>query len=610
MMQAWRVRAWNWRAGSSALLVAGTLTALAQPVAACGGLFCSQAQPVNQAAERIMFVDNGDGTLTAVVQILYEGPSELFAWVLPVPGVPEVNVSSDQAFMRLQQASNPLYRLQRNVLPCGGPSSAAPGVPAAVGGSAGFAAPPPAGPPVVVRDQGTVGPYDYSVISLVDPNAPADVAVKWLTDNGYDVTAIGPRVLAPYLMKGMNLLAFRLTKGNNEGSIRPIIITYNAERASIPIVPTAVAANDNMGIMVWVVGANRAIPANYKALELNEARLNWFNPNSNYNEVVSDAADEANGQGFVTELAAPTSGLDEVVFSPSDEATWQSIMSQHYPGPVAMLVMLQQVYGAWDGYEDALRKGITLPPGLPFADFQQCPRCYIGQPGVSVIEADVLRALYEDVVKPMIETQRLLSSRPYVTRLYTTMSASEMTLDPEFDFNPDLPDYSNTHVAEQVIECGGTWEITLPQGDKVRGMGRTWPDPTATQPAARRIFEVGTTGAGNTVMDNTAAIAAALAAHNATVTSPMLPTGAAGVAGGAGAGTVGGAPGAGIGGTAGAGTDAGAGIVTPGVLDPSASSEEGCSCALPGGSRAGGNAWLATLGVLGLVVGLRLRRRR
>ena len=40
-----------------------------EPAQACGGFFCSQQAPVNQAAERIVFADNGDGTITAVIQI-------------------------------------------------------------------------------------------------------------------------------------------------------------------------------------------------------------------------------------------------------------------------------------------------------------------------------------------------------------------------------------------------------------------------------------------------------------------------------------------------------------------------------------------------------------
>lgn len=69
-------------------------TMAAQPAAACGGLFCSNQNPVNQAAERIIFSDNPDGTVTAVVEILYDGPSEAFSWLLPVPGIPEVGLSS------------------------------------------------------------------------------------------------------------------------------------------------------------------------------------------------------------------------------------------------------------------------------------------------------------------------------------------------------------------------------------------------------------------------------------------------------------------------------------------------------------------------------------
>src|SRR5690349_5498416 len=96
-------------------LLAGAAAALwTAPAAACGGFFCSQQQPVNQAAERIIFADNGDGTITAVIQILYEGPSENFSWLLPLGSVPEgdeLGVASDVAFTRLQFATNPQFNL-------------------------------------------------------------------------------------------------------------------------------------------------------------------------------------------------------------------------------------------------------------------------------------------------------------------------------------------------------------------------------------------------------------------------------------------------------------------------------------------------------------------
>lgn len=100
------MRALKTAAVALSVMVLGALCAPDQ-AEACGGFFCSQQAPVNQAAERIIFSQNGDGTVTAVVQILYEGPSEEFAWVLPVPGIPDVGVSSDIVFTRLQAATNP-----------------------------------------------------------------------------------------------------------------------------------------------------------------------------------------------------------------------------------------------------------------------------------------------------------------------------------------------------------------------------------------------------------------------------------------------------------------------------------------------------------------------
>src|SRR5262249_2587210 len=86
---------------------------------ACGGFFCNQSQPVNQAAEGIVFADNGDGTTTAVIQIMYDGPSESFSWLLPISSVPDpetgVGVASNVAFQRLQSATNPSYSLTTRV---------------------------------------------------------------------------------------------------------------------------------------------------------------------------------------------------------------------------------------------------------------------------------------------------------------------------------------------------------------------------------------------------------------------------------------------------------------------------------------------------------------
>ena len=523
---------------------------------ACGGLFCSAAMPVNQAAERIIFsYDKPAKQVTAVVEILYQGPSEKFAWVLPVPGIPGVGVSSSAILDRLQAMTNPTYTIQRDFSgACQGANSRG----TADGGTAsGPSSAPGMGPAVSVLAAGSVGPYDYQVI-MVDPTLPdpAQVAINWLQTNLYDVGALGPDVLRPYLQGGMNLIAFRLSKNQSAGSIRPVILSYTSERPMIPIRPTAVAANDDMGILVWVLGAGRAVPSNYASLELNEALIDWFNPATSYNDVVTAAADEAGGRGFVTEMAAPTAtrgfanalyveqggvqnfrqnadglSVPQLVVSVVD--TFATSAPMVFMGPFASRSMSGRV--ALDGVTDVLAKHLVLPPGVTIDDVVAAPRCYFAEfrvPGTFYCEGrqatdatiDVANfdrvAFLTDVealiVKPLEDTAALFARQPYVTRLYTTLSAREMILDPEFDLNPGLPDVDNNHAitlkyAEGCFDINGSWTAEI-QGHLIRGSGTTWPlsVKAQTMPVNRRVLQLSTTGEGMVLADNTATIRAAL----------------------------------------------------------------------------------------------------
>ena len=507
------------------------------PAHACGGLFCAASAPVNQAAERIIFSKNADDTVTAVVQIQYEGPSEEFAWVLPVPGIPEVRVSSDMAFARLQQSSNPSYTFTTEVEGrCkrrrGSDSASSAGVPSADFGGAGGAG-GQGGSGVDILASGSVGPYDYVVIRPdTSFEQVGDIVVQWLTTEGYDVVPPGGNpddiadLLGGYMLDGMNLLAFRLTKGNSTGTIRPIWITYESERPMIPIRPTAVAANDDMGVMVWVLGESRAVPVNYKALELNQVLINWLNGARNYNQVVIAAANQAGGQGFVAERAGPSSDYEDVVLLPFERDDWEALrISTDDLSPIELLRESAWRFRAWDGYRAVLER--HLPDTLDVDDFLACPSC-IEDGAVEIDSLAFIEDLDEDVIEPMVATQELLESRPYVTRLYTTLSAPEMDLDPLFDFNPDLPNVSNLHTARRVIEChrsvyqeDAPTRFELEDGRVVRlHQGDPWPfatDDEDAMPANAQVLALTTSGQGTVVQDNADAISEALSEHNATV---------------------------------------------------------------------------------------------
>ena len=56
-------------------------------------------------------------------------------------------------------------------------------------------------------------------------------------------------------------------------------------------------------------------------------------------------------------------------------------------------------------------------------------------------------------ITPLAETLTVFAGDPYLTRFFTTLSADEMTLDPEFSFNPDLGDQQLERNATLKIDC-------------------------------------------------------------------------------------------------------------------------------------------------------------
>src|ERR671928_78331 len=88
------------------LLLVGAL-AVTPSAHACGGFFCTNV-PVDQAAERIIFAVNDDGTIDAYVQINYTGAPDAFAWVVPVPNPPKLDVVNMTMLRELDRLTQPV----------------------------------------------------------------------------------------------------------------------------------------------------------------------------------------------------------------------------------------------------------------------------------------------------------------------------------------------------------------------------------------------------------------------------------------------------------------------------------------------------------------------
>jgi hypothetical protein len=210
--------------------------------------------------------------------------------------------------------------------------------------------------------------------------------------------------------------------------------------------------------------------------------------------------------------------------------------------------------------------------------------------------------LEKSVITPVKLVQNLVDAQPTLTRMYTTLSADEMTVDPLFTFNAVLPAVSNVHTANRVIECSADvsvsvapWRIELPQGGVIRGVGNqsigTWPAQLAQLPPNFSIVRTGASGTGKVVENNAAAIDDQLTAYNTDVEN-----GTVAMVGTAGAPAAAGRPGV-IGGPAGG--EGGAGQDSP-VAKPDTS---GCNFGR-------GNAPLGATAVAAACVAIVLRRRR
>jgi hypothetical protein len=284
------------------------ITALPSLASACGGFFCGN-QPVDQQAERIVFSVNADGTVTMVVQIQYQGEAADFAWVLPLGDVPDamsLDTFPQAALNALDANSGPQFQF-----PDDPECSAGWELDAAAGGPP---APRSADGGVDVHLRQEVGPFDVAVISGTDPAA----LVSWLRDNGFRVGTPVEPYIAAYTSEGKKFLALRLQPGRDTSDIEPFMFTLPGQNPGIPLRLTAIAAEPEMGIAVFILGDQRFGPAgDWAAVEIDDNEIVWrpytWPMETNWTSLVARGVDEAGGRGWVTEYAGSTESYLELV---------------------------------------------------------------------------------------------------------------------------------------------------------------------------------------------------------------------------------------------------------------------------------------------------------
>jgi MYXO-CTERM domain-containing protein len=585
-----------WAAGGAAALIA---LFCASEALACGGTFCDSgptAMPVDQTGENILFVLDGQ-TVEAHIQIQYQGEASRFAWVLPLPAVPELRVGSQPLFVNLLNASVPTYGFT-TTFECGGPILAPNG--GGGTGSAGGFGDGSQGPQVVLRQ--AVGAFDVAVLQ----GGTAVEVSNWLATNGYQQAPTAPAILDKYVAKGFVFAAVKLTGGTGIDEIHPLVVRYPGNEPCVPLELTAVAAVENMGVRAFFLGSGRVVPTNYKHVVLNSAQIDWPGFAQNYEDVVSRAMDSAvvNGRGFITEYAGPSNIVSVAgVYS----ETW---LAAAFVGidPTQVIAELQrQGLASCGGAEctfnhplllPILHEYLPVPAGVDEGAFYSCLGCYASSMDRKAWDGAAFALdLQERVILPGRNAVDLLGNNSYLTRLYTTISPTEMSEDPLFHARPDLPEVSNRAIADRRMAGSGNMAMVTPEAHTVALQADgTWPAFDARMPWAERIEEIPISGAPIELVDNAGLIDGLLDEWNASRGWPEQCQNGVGGSGGSG---FGGFSGVGTGGSsAAAGGQAG----TATANDETTAGGGGCGCSLPS-TRTSSPAAL-------LLFGLALLRRR
>ncbi len=502
-------------------MVSGALMAVSlglvvhpRPAHACGGTFCDggpNAMPVDQTGESIVFVQ-GDGFIEAHIQIQYDAEStaEQFAWLVPVTAVPELSVGSQSFLSALATSTAPQYGFSNNNEPCpfddddtaacGDDPNDAQGFKLDVGDSGG-----PTGPSVVARQ--IVGAFEMVVLD----GGTAEAVMAWLDDNGFAQDPAAEPVLAEYLEEGQLFAAFKLTPNSDASEIHPIVLRYPSDEACVPIRLTRIAAVDDMPIRTYVLGDARAVPSNDRHVELNALELDFLNLADNYLEVVSLAVDEAGGHAWVTEYAGDSAVVPDDALP---EASWEL---EAFVDHGARDTLAELSARGWLSCPEAdcrwanpLLEGIVaahlnVPPELDLDEVWACPDCFADELDRGRWDAQSFVVdVDERIVQPAQHAATLLGAYPYLTRMVTTLSPHEMTRDPVFGENPDLPDVVLTQeLGRRNGFCNGESSFSLPDGRLVALPGGNWPEiEPESMPYAARIEQIASAGAPQVIIDN------------------------------------------------------------------------------------------------------------
>jgi len=232
------------------LLLATTAT----PVLADGGFFPdSMYRDLYESAQKaVILYSNCTGNCTEhlILSVVFEGDAEDFAWVIPVPNMPEIAVSDPELFWELSDFTATEVHGGGGGFTCFGG--------AAPGGQEG----------VDVIEETVVGPYAAAILSATNATALAD----WLNANEYIFPEDGEEIISEYIEREWYFVATRINAIEEntgyalaEGAIEPIILSFASDKIVYPLRITSLSATNVTPpeVLLYVLGDHIMVPEQY-----------------------------------------------------------------------------------------------------------------------------------------------------------------------------------------------------------------------------------------------------------------------------------------------------------------------------------------------------------
>lgn len=272
-------------AGFPGLVLALTLAVLPLfPLAADGGYFGPPRTVAVSTDQRAILI-RGNEKISITFSTGYTGDGKNFAWVIPVPAVPELEdiretgEIAETAFRLLEQQTAPFY------------------TPAPMGwrGAGGKAE----GPLSCVTVHGTVllEHYQASVLGAASGSSLLD----WLTQNGYEVSRAAESVLDAYVQDNWAFVAVKLNPGElrryEDEFLPPLTIACPGDEMVFPVRISSVSTVGIVRITLFVISTSTVSSFNMQSRKIvyTDRIPSWEDPDRYVADCIAATVERADG---------------------------------------------------------------------------------------------------------------------------------------------------------------------------------------------------------------------------------------------------------------------------------------------------------------------------